>query len=274
MNLLAERIKRTRKNAKMSQAQLAEACGWKSQSRVGNYEAGTREPSFADIEAMAKALGVDKSDLLIGLPPEFSAMDALPAPSSSSAELVRQMLAKHGKNLSDVARQKIADAVEETATQVTETSQPAGISRAGLIGDEVWIAHYDIRAAMGGGQIARDFPEMLHDVRISPQHLRELGVTFESPDHLKMVTGWGQSMEPTIKHRDPLIVDVSIREFSGDGIYLFSWDDHLYIKRLQVANAEHFEMISDNAKHKDRLILRAETYIQARVLLVWNAHLV
>lgn len=33
-------------------------------------------------------------------------------------------------------------------------------------------------------------------------------------------------------------------------------------------------MISDNPRHKDRLIRRDMTYIQARVLLVWNAHLV
>ncbi|CAG8864135.1 hypothetical protein PS861_00197 [Pseudomonas fluorescens] len=127
---------------------------------------------------------------------------------------------------------------------------------------------------MGGGQIAHDFPEMFQDVRVSPKHLRELGVDFEEHFHLKMVTGWGQSMEPTIKHRDPLIVDVHIREFVGDGIYLFSWDDHIYIKRLQVADEDHFEMISDNTRHKDRMIRRDMTFIQARVLLVWNAHLV
>lgn len=142
------------------------------------------------------------------------------------------------------------------------------------MGDEVRIAHYDIRAAMGGGQIAADYPEMLRDVTVSQKHLRELGVSYEDYNHLKMVTGWGQSMEPTIKHRDPLIVDVSVREFVGDGIYLFSWDDHLYIKRLQVADSEHFEMISDNTRHKTRMIMRDDTYIQARVLLVWNAHLV
>ncbi|MNV72140.1 Peptidase S24-like protein [compost metagenome] len=142
------------------------------------------------------------------------------------------------------------------------------------MGDEVWIAHYDIRGAMGGGQIAHDHPETFKDVRISPKHLRELGVEFQEHYHLKMVTGWGQSMEPTIKHRDPLIVDVNIREFVGDGIYLFSWDDHIYIKRLQVADEDHFEMISDNTRHKDRMIRRDMTFIQARVLLVWNAQLV
>lgn len=64
---IGKRIKRLRTAAKMSQAQLAQACGWKSQSRVGNYEADSREPSFADIEAIATALQIDKSQLLLDM---------------------------------------------------------------------------------------------------------------------------------------------------------------------------------------------------------------
>lgn len=189
----------------------------------------------------------------------------------SAADLVRQMLAISGKGISEETRQRLLAAAEEPAKA---TLVKADLVQPGLVGDEVWIAHYDVRAAMGGGQIPHDYPEMLKDVRVSPSHLRELGVEFSDHNHLKLVTGWGQSMEPTIRHRDPLIVDVSIREFVGDGIYLFCWGDHLYIKRLQIADEEHFEMISDNSRHKDRMVRREETYIQARVLLVWNAHLV
>jgi transcriptional regulator with XRE-family HTH domain len=264
---LSQRIKRLRKATGMSQAQLADACGWKSQSRVGNYEAGTREPTLADIASIASALGVDQSELLLNSPPSENTS----TPPRSTADLVKQMLAKSGKGIPEEARKRLLAAAEEpTPSNVIA----AEFQRPGLIGDEVWIAHYDVRAAMGGGEIAHDFPEMLKDVRVSPSHLRELGVEFEEHYHLKMVTGWGQSMEPTIKHRDPLIVNINIREFVGDGIYLFHWDDHLYIKRLQVADEDHFEMISDNTRHKDRLIRRDMTYIQARVLLVWNAHLV
>ncbi|MFB1630192.1 MULTISPECIES: S24 family peptidase [unclassified Pseudomonas] len=193
------------------------------------------------------------------------------AGGKSAADLVKQMLAKSGKGIPEETRQRLLAAAEEpSATNVIT----ADFSRPGLVGDEVWIAHYDVRASMGGGQSAHDFPELLKDIRVSPSHLRELGVEFEEHFHLKVVTGWGQSMEPTIKHRDPLIVNINVREFVGDGIYLFVWDDLLYIKRLQVADEEHFEMISDNPRHKDRLIRRDMTYIQARVLLVWNAHLV
>lgn len=264
---LSQRIKRLRKASGMSQSQLAEACGWKSQSRVGNYEAGTREPTLADIASMATALGVEQSELLLNSPPLTDAS----VPARTTAELVKQMLARSGKGIPEEARQRLLAAAEEpSASSVVAAS----FSRPGQIGDEVWIAHYDIRAAMGGGQIPHDYPEMLKDIRVSPSHLRELGVEFEEHYHLKVVTGWGQSMEPTIKHRDPLIVNINVREFVGDGVYLFVWDDLLYIKRLQVADEEHYEMISDNAKHKDRLIRRDMTYIQARVLLVWNAHLV
>ncbi|MGV6394535.1 LexA family protein [Pseudomonas caspiana] len=62
---LGQRIKRFRKKAKMSQAELAKACGWSSQSRVGNYEVGSREPTLGDIETMAKAMGVEYVDLLM-----------------------------------------------------------------------------------------------------------------------------------------------------------------------------------------------------------------
>lgn len=226
----------------------------------------------------AKNLGDDvarRIEMLEGLPRGWfdsmpdDAQEMEPSPASVT-DLVKQMLAKSGKGISDATRQRLLAAAEEPQPNVIT----ADFSRPGRVGDEVWIAHYDIRAAMGGGQAVQDFPEMLQDVRVSPRHLREMGVEFTEHFHLKLVTGWGQSMEPTIKHRDPLIVDVSIRDFVGDGIYLFSWGDHIYIKRLQIADEDHFEMISDNSKHKDRMIRREETYIQARVLLVWNAHLV
>jgi len=189
----------------------------------------------------------------------------------SAADIVRAMLSKQGKGLSEVARERLLEVAEaEDGGGVLELDY----YRPGAVGDEVWIAHYDVRAAMGGGQIPHDYPEMFQDVRVSPQHLREMGVEFKEHFHLKMVTGWGQSMAPTIKHRDPLLVDVSIREFVGDGIYMFSWEGHLYIKRLQWLGDEQITMLSDNPRHPPQTIRSEDTYIQARVLLVWNAHLV
>lgn len=194
-----------------------------------------------------------------------------------AAAKVLEMLQKHGKGLSAAAQQQIANAVADSLReQEPETSQPSNVIIADFLppapaSDAIRIAHYDVRTALGSGQLVPDYPEIMPDLLVSKQHLQELGVIYKDPAHLKMLTGYGQSMAPTIQHLDPMIVDASIREFEGDGIYSFVWQGHFYTKRLQVADAEHFEMISDNPNHKDRLIRIDDTYIQARVLLVWNA---
>ena len=237
---------------------------------------GESMPGPAKMQAIADALGVKIEWLQhgSGVDPALSHMLGAEDPTDtevkSAADIVREMLTKQGKGLSEDARRRllaVAEADEGGAIEID-------YYRPGVVGDEVWIAHYDVRAAMGGGQIPHDYPEMFQDVRVSPQHLREMGVEFKEHFHLKMVTGWGQSMAPTIKHRDPLLVDVSIREFVGDGIYMFSWEGHLYIKRLQWVGDDQIKMISDNTMHPPQTIRANETYIQARVLLVWNAHLV
>lgn len=189
------------------------------------------------------------------------------APVASAADLVKQMLAKQGKGLSAEARARLLAAADEPAENNVIA---VDFSRPGQVGDEVWIAHYDVRAAMGGGQIPHEYPEMLQDIRVSPKHLREMGVTFKEHFHLKMITGWGQSMAPTIKDRDPLLVDITIREFTGDGIYLFSHDEMLYVKRLQKKGKDQFKMISDNKHHDPEEIRVDDTHILARVLYVWN----
>jgi SOS-response transcriptional repressor LexA len=61
-----ERLKTLREKWGLSQAALAEKCGWASQSRVGNYEVGTRKISADDAIVLAKALGVGPEVILFG----------------------------------------------------------------------------------------------------------------------------------------------------------------------------------------------------------------
>lgn len=263
---------------KLSQKKIADAAGM-TPAAVNLYFKGINplNAQFAavlarmihePVEAFSPRLAEEIRDLT-SAPVKVGDMDD--APAGSAADIVQDMLSRSGKNLSEDARRRLLEAAQaEDRKGVIELDY----YRPGAVGDEVWIAHYDVRAAMGGGQIPHDYPEVLQDVRVSPKHLREMGVEFKEHYHLKIVTGWGQSMAPTIKHRDPLLVDISIREFTGDGIYMFSWEEHLYIKRLQWLGDGKFSMISDNALHPARTIRAEETYIQARVLLVWNANLV
>lgn len=195
-----------------------------------------------------------------------------PETGSTSADKFRAMLA--GKRLDEGKLTRLLAIAENDALEESGGALVQDAYRPGKVGDEVWIAHYDIRGAMGGGEVNHDYPELLQDVRVSPSQLRAMGVEFKEHFHLKMITGWGQSMAPTIKHGDPLLVDISVKDFIGDGIYFFSYQGFQYIKRLQMKGKDKFKMISDNRKHKAEDIWLEETYIQARVLLVWNANLV
>ncbi len=268
---LANRIKRLRKAAGLSQAQLADACGWKSQSRVGNYEAGTREPTLADIATIASALSVKESDLLIGLQTNLTGLvDAAMASSPSAADVVRQMLSKHGKNLPDQIKNQIL-AVAETPAEPGSNVITADFSGLKVRPDEVLIPQYDIRAAMGHGQVPPDYNETVRNLIVREDVLREKGVTFTSLNALAVITGWGQSMEGTINDKDPVIVDRGVTEFIGDGIYVVTWHGLLYIKRLQMSDEDHFWLISDNEKHKDQQARIDDVTIHAKVLLIWNA---
>lgn len=252
---------------------IATTCGV-SYEAVRQWFAGdTGNIKNENLVAIAEGYDTTVDWLLSGKgdPPSRKAADAPKAGNYSSADLVKQMLAKHGRGLSEEARERIAEVVEEVALESKLTNVvKVDFARAGQVGDEVWIAHYDVRAAMGAGEIPHEYPEMLQDIRVSPKHLRDLGLTFKEHFHLKMITGWGQSMAPTIKDRDPLLVDITIREFTGDGIYLFSHDEMLYVKRLQKKGKDRFKMISDNKHHDPEDIRVDDTHILARVLYVWN----
>lgn len=77
METLGSRIKRLRKQKGFSQKQLAEECGWSSQSRIGNYESNLREPNLADLTLLAPTLGVSVAELISGTDSQqlFSALN-------------------------------------------------------------------------------------------------------------------------------------------------------------------------------------------------------
>lgn len=62
-NSIGTNIERYRKAAGLTQAELAEKCGWNSQSRIGNYEKDLREPKHDVLATIAKVLSVRVSDL-------------------------------------------------------------------------------------------------------------------------------------------------------------------------------------------------------------------
>lgn len=68
MTTIGGRIATARKSKypRMTQQELAEACGWEHQSRVSAYELDNREPTLDEIGLLANVLGVSHAWLATG----------------------------------------------------------------------------------------------------------------------------------------------------------------------------------------------------------------
>lgn len=158
----------------------------------------------------------------------------------------------------------------EVAKRVADYAAHAGIKKTSN-DCEISIPQFDVRAAMGSGQLPNDYVEIIRHVTIHKSHLDLLGIAYTSPANLAIITGWGQSMAGTINHGEPVFVDRGITQFIGDGVYVFTWDDLVYIKRVQKVSKTHFRIISDNREHDPFEVLIADVVFHAQALLAWNA---
>ena len=139
---------------------------------------------------------------------------------------------------------------------------------------DIDIPQYDVAGSMGPGKVApSDYIETIRNITVRHEYLREQGVSYSRSENLAVVTGFGESMKKTFSSGDPLIIDKGVNEVVMDGIYLFSLDGALYIKRLQRL-PKMIRMISDNDAFPPYDIKGAELdllSIHARVLLAWHS---
>lgn len=206
-----------------------------------------------------------------GEPGEISATGtaATAGPSYSASDQVKRMLGKV-RGLSVEARDRIVAAAEEPEQGPTHVLT-ANLASLRPNHEEILIPQYDIRAAMGHGQVPPDYNQAVRNLVVREEILREKGVTYTSASALAMITGWGQSMEGTINDKDLVIVDRGVKDFIGEGIYVMTWHQELYIKRVMRLDEEHYRLISDNQHYENQTARIDDVTIHAKVLLIWNA---
>lgn len=245
-----------------------------SKATVSFWVNGTNGAKGRNLLSLAKALECSPNWLSDGSgAPEISSSDNS-GQGGSTADLVAQLLAsKAGKNLSAKARETmLAAAAEADHPEGSDQSYiPTRHASLQPKQDEILIPQYDIRAAMGDGQLPPEYNEAVRNLVVREELLREKGVTYTSAASLAMITGWGQSMEGTINDKDLVIVDKGIKDFVGEGIYVMTWHQDLYIKRVMRLDEEHYRLISDNQYYENQTARIDDVTIHAKVLLIWNA---
>lgn len=128
---------------------------------------------------------------------------------------------------------------------------------------------YDVQARAGEGGMV-DSEEVEELVIFSREWIRtELRA---NPSSLSLIYVGGDSMEPTFRPGDVVLVDHSQAESGTDGIYVLRRDGHLLVKRIQWLSLTSLKLISDNAIYEPILVdvasLSDEFQIVGRV--VWG----
>lgn len=209
-----------------------------------------------EIQAMTRAPVVRKAPACAG---------------GATAKMLEMIRSQAGKKLDLATQEKLEKAAMEFASEAASSVIIEDSSELRPRSEEILIPQYDIRAAMGHGQVPADYNEAVRNLVVREEILREKGVTYSSATALAMITGWGQSMEGTINDKDLVIVDRGINEFVGEGIYVVTWHQELYIKRMMRQDEHHFRLISDNPHYENQTARIDDVTIHAKVLLIWNA---
>ncbi|MDH3001497.1 transcriptional regulator [Chelonobacter oris] len=131
--------------------------------------------------------------------------------------------------------------------------------------DLVIIDVLNIEASAGFGS-NNDLVEVVNQLRYVPEQYYSLFRDMP-PEHTRIINLNGDSMRPTFETGDLLFVDISVNIFEGDGVYIFTYKEHLYVKRLQNIG-DRLLVISDNKLYENWEITeenQEQLFIHAKV---------
>ena len=110
-------------------------------------------------------------------------------------------------------------------------------------------------------------------LKIAREWFRQRAAFFTSFRNLHIVVAAGDSMEPTIKDGDFVIIDSGQKDLRADAIYSLYYGGGIYLKRVQRHPNGHILLISDNARYSPMELSEQDTInIVGRVVLAFNAH--
>jgi len=210
---------------------------------------------FKEIANLSKDSEVAEA---LGLSPQ--ALSDRKRRSSVPYEQIVDYCREHGLDLNYVLTGSRGEVVTKEAGQYT-LETPSHEDK-----DFVLIKRYDVRAAAGGGVINHEAPVR---ERLAFRRSWITSQLHADPDNLVLVDAVGDSMQPTIRQGDLLLV-ARTSEIQDEGIYVMSIGDRLVVKRVQLTMDGGIRVTSDNPAYADEE-LRGQEISQLNIVgrVVW-----
>lgn len=247
METTSERLKRLREQQGIgSGAELARVAGV-PEATYRAYETGRRPLTPRAARQLSGALGVTWQALLFGQDSQSYLFDKDAGFLEDAVSTFEQASALLG--------QRVARAPRSTQPRPTGGLQSEIVS----MGGDSWVLLpvYDTQASAGpGAEIDRE--TVIHRIAFREEWVRT--VTHAPIKDLAVIAVDGDSMEPTLRQGDTVLVDFGQRRPQRkDGIYVIRTDGGLQVKRLQVELASgHLSILSDNKVYESQHGVRPE----------------
>jgi phage repressor protein C with HTH and peptisase S24 domain len=130
-------------------------------------------------------------------------------------------------------------------------------------GEWIDVARLSVGASAGPGAHGEG-EEEFDAIRFSARFLRSMGL---APDSLSAIAVTGDSMEPSLRDGDEILVDRSPRPLR-DGIHVVRLDGALLVKRVETGRPGVVTLISDNPAYRPIECQPADIEVLGRV--VWK----
>jgi phage repressor protein C with HTH and peptisase S24 domain len=203
---------------------------------------------------------------------------ALSALISRNGTYLQQFVRKGSpRKLEESDRRTLARFFDVAETQLggmEEKSSTSPESRAGKSPRPDWVdvPRLALGASAGAGAMAGAMAgeeQPIGAFRFSTQWIRQQGL---DPAQLTAIAVTGDSMEPTLRDGDEILVDRSgyrTGRALRDGIYVVRVGDALLVKRLDLGQPGHIVLISDNQVYRPFTLAPEEMEVIGRV--VWKS---
>ncbi len=138
---------------------------------------------------------------------------------------------------------------EASPTETLSASEPAMTAyRPEALGQ---VPMLEIRVSAGSGDIRPEDDPIVGSMRLNTLWVRRHLPMITSITNLVTIIAHGRSMEPTFCDGSILLVDQGVNEIRVDGIYVLSFNDELYVKRVTRRLPDGALLVSsDNPLHQ------------------------
>ncbi len=130
--------------------------------------------------------------------------------------------------------------------------------------DKYWIKYFpSVNVSAGGG--AYESEDNFESLEIPPYFIHMLG----GEDNLKNIDAInvvGDSMEPTLNNDNIIFIDKTKNDCNRDGIYAFTTEHGLFVKRIQKKVDGNLDIISDNKDYPSQLLGVKDINILGKVI--------